>query len=311
MILLNGRLDVALLTELPSAPGAYLQPWAATSWEALCADVEATYGWRPRLTSTADAYRPYAVQERIFRQRYTPDRVTGIDPRQWLGRVWWRLAGFAAAAVPGTSNHGLGITCDVRDAAGALRYRTEHFNEFATKATAHGWSNVEGRSVNEAWHWTKVTTTTVSNPIGGATGSLPKVDPGTLPDDLTENDMTPDQAAQLQAVHDALFPEGGTPLYALADHLPSRVVNAQIARDGGPFTLIQEVADAKTLGLRANAKLDGILSALQRLADVQPDVDLTEITAAVRDAVAALPLASIPEDTADEIDRRTRERYAG
>lgn len=152
------------------------------------------------------------------------------------------------------------------------------------------------------------TAQTVSNPIGGATGSLPNLTPGTPPDDLTENDMTPDQAAQLKAVHDALFPEGGTPLYALTNHLPSRVVNAQIARDGGPFTLIQEVADAKTLGLQANAKLDGILSALQRLADVQPDVDLTEITAAVREAVASLPLSSIPEDTADEIDRRARER---
>lgn len=156
---LNGRIDVTTLTPVRGSPGAYLRSDVEASWFALCDEVEATYGWRPTLTGPFDAYRPWAVQERIFRQRYTTAYVTGIDPRGWdsdrngVPETWWRLPIWAAAAVPGTSNHGLATTVDVAN----LRYGTERFRQFAAIAIKHGWSNAEGRSVNEAWHWTKVT----------------------------------------------------------------------------------------------------------------------------------------------------------
>lgn len=156
---LNGLIPLATLAPVRTHPGAYLRSDAEASWHALCDEVQRLYGWRPTLTSAADAYRPYAVQERIFRQRYTTARATGIDPRGWdsdgngVKETWWRLPVFAAAAVPGTSTHGLGTTVDVA----GLRYGTTRFTQFAKVAARHGWSNAEGRQVNEAWHWSKVT----------------------------------------------------------------------------------------------------------------------------------------------------------
>lgn len=181
-MILNGRIPLSLLTEVPSMPGAFLRPDVAVSWEAVRADVHREFGWWPAITSTVDAYRPYSVQERIFRQRYTPDVVTGIDPRQWNGRVWWRRAGFAAAAVPGTSNHGMGTTVDVA----GMRYGSTRFNQFSKVAAKHGWSNAEGRTVNEAWHW---------NRLGAA--ALPDVEE-------EEPDMRDDERTWLRELHAAI-----------------------------------------------------------------------------------------------------------
>ncbi|WP_199421972.1 DNA/RNA non-specific endonuclease [Actinotalea solisilvae] len=150
----NGRIDTALLTPVPSLPGAFLTSGAATAWEAVRAEVRRRFGWTPAINGRLNAYRPFAEQERLFRQRYTPAFRTGIDPRKWDGngvlQTWWRLPVFSAAAVPGTSNHGLGITVDVV----GLKYRTAAFDQFEACAHDLGWTNAEGRSINEAWHWT-------------------------------------------------------------------------------------------------------------------------------------------------------------
>lgn len=74
-------------------------------------------GYDLSASSPGDAYRSYAAQEYVFRQRYTdsylPLRNTLSSQRIWNGVTWYKRVSVAAVAVPGTSNHGLGIALDV------------------------------------------------------------------------------------------------------------------------------------------------------------------------------------------------------
>lgn len=66
-----------------------------------------------------DGYRPYATQERLFRERYldhyNPLR-TSTSRKFWQDRWWYKRWGVATAAVPGTSNHGWGLAVDIHTA---------------------------------------------------------------------------------------------------------------------------------------------------------------------------------------------------
>lgn len=59
------------------------------------------------------AYRSYDEQVGLFRVRYQTPPVAGRSTRTWEGKVWSLRPGVAMAAVPGTSNHGLGAAVDV------------------------------------------------------------------------------------------------------------------------------------------------------------------------------------------------------
>lgn len=87
-----------------------------------------------------DAYRPYSEQRSIFLARYYPVR-SGADKR-WNGVGYRKRPGVAVAAVPGTSNHGLGLSVDIHHGAiqSWLRKNGRRFGFIA-----------EVRS--EAWHW--------------------------------------------------------------------------------------------------------------------------------------------------------------
>ncbi len=67
------------------------------------------------VTSQADAYRNYQRQESTFLIRYLRTFVPLIcllATKIWNGVTWWQKRGYAMAAVPGTSNHGLGLAFD-------------------------------------------------------------------------------------------------------------------------------------------------------------------------------------------------------
>jgi hypothetical protein len=182
----NGLLDTSTLTPLPAQPHLRLTAAAAAAWTVLVASVWAAYGWT--LTAT-DAYRDYATQLRIFQQRYTTTYLPGRPWKLWQGRRWYLKRGYAAAAVPGTSNHGLGITVDVANLGGfgGTRYR-----QFAAIAEPRGWSNAEGRAINEAWHWNHLGGgSLVTNPVGGG-GSVPNAPGVTAPTPIEEDDMFTD-----------------------------------------------------------------------------------------------------------------------
>lgn len=174
----NGRIPTSALAGVPGFAGAYLTHEAAGAFGRVRGEVARRYGWTPTLTSAGDAYRSYERQEAVFRQRYVPRYATyglgGVDRRgPWLGLYWWRYTG-AAAAVPGTSNHGKGVAVDIKDMG---PFSGSRYRQFEDVATEHGWSNAEGRSVNEPWHWVYSSsrdTYTISNP-GTTVGDVPDV----------------------------------------------------------------------------------------------------------------------------------------
>lgn len=129
--------------------GIRLRADAAASFDLVSDELHRVYGWR---LAPTDGWRSFAIQQKIFLERYEA-RTVGYGPygdvRYWSGVRYVRVRG-AAAAVPGTSNHGGGIAIDA--GAGVNSYGTR-WNQFAEIATARGWSHSEGRSVNEPWHW--------------------------------------------------------------------------------------------------------------------------------------------------------------
>jgi hypothetical protein len=147
-------------TALKSNPGFVLRKDAANAWERAVA----AFGKRVLITG---AWRSYETQERIFRERYRAGARSPFgDYRYWPkdGRTWGRVTG-AAAAVPGTSNHGGGVAVDVKTArqAGDPPYAEAIIFaawgdvdrvRFLKVAKDHGWADDEGRSVGELWHLT-------------------------------------------------------------------------------------------------------------------------------------------------------------
>jgi hypothetical protein len=95
----NGRLPksaLAPITKAANGEQAYLRKDAARAFMAMNAESERRFGVTLRVTSARVAYRPFADQE-----------------------FFWDLYqhhGGALAAVPGTSNHGLGLAIDLATA---------------------------------------------------------------------------------------------------------------------------------------------------------------------------------------------------
>lgn len=110
----NGKLPASILVPTagqgPSAPTVLLVGPAARAWRALTAAARSA-GHVLRISGPASAYRTYAEQERIFRERFSRFPVS-LTRRSWLGRWWWLKRGYALAAVPGTSNHGWALAVD-------------------------------------------------------------------------------------------------------------------------------------------------------------------------------------------------------
>lgn len=143
----NGELAGALLWVPPGPSGApviHLVEPAARSWRALAAAAVGA-GYVLRATSAADSYRTLSQQITVFLQRYTRVPLIGRPTRMWNGVVYYQLPNTAVAAVPGTSNHGLGLAVDV---AGQPVGSTQLMWMLA-HAWAFGWS---WETQSESWH---------------------------------------------------------------------------------------------------------------------------------------------------------------
>ncbi len=180
----NGMIDTSTLTMVPGQSSLRLTAAAAASWGRLRAAVQAAHGWTPTLT---DAYRDYATQERIFRERYTSTYLSGRPTKRWNGATWYLRSRRATAATPGTSNHGLGTTVDITGLGG---FNGARYRELAAIAGSHGWNNIEGRSISEAWHWTHVPTSDeqLTSAGGTTTGTVTDVPASTAPTPLAQED---------------------------------------------------------------------------------------------------------------------------
>lgn len=142
--------------------GGALLPAAASNFELWRAHA-ARDGYNLTITSAADAFRTYEIQERIFRERYTTTYLPGRPTKRWNGVTYWLKPGKATAAVPGTSNHGKGLAVDIRNAGS---FSGPFYKWMAETGPSYGWSNTEGRSIGEPWHWVN------DNKPRGAVGSI-------------------------------------------------------------------------------------------------------------------------------------------
>lgn len=283
----NGAFPKSATTALATAPGQRLEPTAARQWDALALSVQHQHGWIPVLT---DSYRPYSVQERIFRERYRVQR-SGSGPygdvRYWQGMRWVRVQG-AAAAVPGTSNHGWAkaVDCSGLGGFGGARYK-----QLAALAPRFGFTNTEGRSVGEAWHWVFTGTYSVSKPIGG-TGSVATPNLPGAPAPITpEDDMFSDEDRETLQLVRRIVAENqrrtdkgiaiSTENQRRIDQVKTDVWNVSVKRDGKSVPVIQELADAKTLSAQARGEADGLRAALTALA-AGKGLTVEQITAAAK-----------------------------
>lgn len=151
----NGKLDGSILVGIPGQAGGptiRLIPPAARAWRAMQAAALAA-GHTLKATSASDSYRPYDVQERIFRQRYTTTFLSGRPSRVWNGVRWYQKPGTAAAAVPGTSNHGWAAAVDtgteIDGDAGTEAIDKATLDWLLDHADEYGWS---WELQSEPWH---------------------------------------------------------------------------------------------------------------------------------------------------------------
>ena len=154
----NGDLPEGLLRSV--GKGGKLHVNAARAFEALRADAkkhgfDLVYTW-------GGTYRPLAAQVSLFERRYDSDYVEGRNvktgSRTWNGHRYYKKKNVAAAATPGTSNHGWGLAVDMAldsDRADGLDpddavYIGPALNYLWSRAADFGWSWELPKS--EPWH---------------------------------------------------------------------------------------------------------------------------------------------------------------
>lgn len=143
----NGYLPKSRLH--PIGLSGELEVTAARAWTALWWDLR-TVGLD--LTWTfGGTYRAYWQQVSLFLQRWDNVR-RNTESEFYGGQQWWLKPGVARAAVPGSSNHGLGLAVDV--ASGTTPTTAKPISAAALArlldvAEAYGWS---WESDKEPWH---------------------------------------------------------------------------------------------------------------------------------------------------------------
>lgn len=180
----NGRLPASDLATLPG--GHRVRRDLAAQTLALLARFAVVFG---KALGITDSYRPYSVQERIFRQRYTTTYLPGRPSKVWNGRRWWQKRGTAMAAVPGTSNHGLGTAIDFASRVN-VQGSAEHRWMVANAPTfGWAWPRWWAENAGEWWHF-EAYPVPASNYAHLGGGTVPSVPDLTSPDPLTpEDDM--------------------------------------------------------------------------------------------------------------------------
>jgi len=126
----NGELDPALLATIKPYGRLYATS-AAIAWAEMRAEArKADVTLKP--TSSFDTYRPLSVQTSVFLQRYSEKHIPGARVRRWNGKDYYQRPGVAMSAVPGTSNHGWGLACDIWNVGqnGRLEWLLENAKRF-------------------------------------------------------------------------------------------------------------------------------------------------------------------------------------
>ncbi|OCI31038.1 M15 family metallopeptidase [Oerskovia enterophila] len=145
----NGSVPPELLAALDGQPEAQLRADAAAAWNRARADALRRTGTVLRVRGWN---RTLAEQERFFFERYEPRKAGGTDVRWYKGVRYVRGRG-AAAAIPGTSNHGWGLAVDVDDYGNVGQFDYPRRAATFPVLAEHGWTDTEGRgAIREPWH---------------------------------------------------------------------------------------------------------------------------------------------------------------
>ncbi|MEP7763861.1 M15 family metallopeptidase [Sanguibacter sp. 25GB23B1] len=279
--------------------GGRLLPAAAESfelWRALAADS----GHTLTITSASDAFRPYETQERTFLERYTTTHLPHRPVKVWNGRTYFLKTDQATAAVPGTSNHGKGLAIDVRNAG---PFTGPFYRWMATTGPSLGWSNTEGRSINEPWHW--VNDGRARSAVGGAADATSTT--------TSEEDNMPSTEEIVAGLLNAGHPEfaGRTlgqflgqiriELNTSRDHLQGVIQGATRSTATAIVDAVLNTPIPRGGTVEGRTSLAGLIAwhddGTQRLldgqavgGDVAPDVIRTAVTASVEAALAGLTI---------------------
>lgn len=151
----NGEVPSILLARLDGENygDAFLRLDAAESWNRARADVLRQTG----LVLTVRGWmRSEAEQEQFFHERYKANKTSPFSDYRYHvhngAGAWYGRTNGAAAAIPGTSNHGWGTTVDVVDFGGVGEFDNPRRVKAIEILKRHGWDDTEGRSVKEPWH---------------------------------------------------------------------------------------------------------------------------------------------------------------
>lgn len=134
----NGKLPGRLL--VPAQGGGQLHHIAGAAWTQL---IEAAAADGIKL-SHVGVYRTYGQQLALFYDRYQLEPNGAKTTRKFKGQTWYLRKGKAAAATPGTSNHGWGLAVDVAHVGSGGRLEW-----LLANAPALGWS---WELQSEPWH---------------------------------------------------------------------------------------------------------------------------------------------------------------
>jgi hypothetical protein len=173
----NGELPASLL--VPCGIGNFkMTPRAAAAMRALVAAATAA-GFQVRATGT---YRDYDGQERLFRSRYTREYLPGRPSKLWNGETWHQLPGTSMAAVPSTSNHGLGVAIDFAEERDGDPQVESVSTAFVTwlVGNAHRFG-FSAEAQSEPWHWRYVAGDKVPAEVAAFNGTSPSTPPAPPP----------------------------------------------------------------------------------------------------------------------------------
>lgn len=172
----NGELDPKLLVPCGIRSLRMAAP-AARAMKALVAAAKAA-GFDVDATGT---YRSYESQVKLFLSRYVTWELPGRPTKVWNGTRYWQMPKTAMAAVPGTSNHGLGLAVDfaIRSHTGQLVGVTHFFVAWLVDNAHRFGFSAEIQS--EPWHWRYVAGDNVPQAVldfeAGATQPAPTPEP--------------------------------------------------------------------------------------------------------------------------------------
>lgn len=131
-------------------------------------------------------YRSYDQQVNLFLSRYVTKQLPGQPTKVWNGTTYWKKPFVAMAAVPGTSNHGLGLAVDFAEKrAGKVVSVSKQFVTWMINNAHRFGFSAEAQSEN--WHWRYVAGDNIPQEVLNWEAGVSPVSPTPDTHDCTRN----------------------------------------------------------------------------------------------------------------------------